>query len=269
MHLLEPITEDPRLGEGVWEWVKWRVAGFFHASWWGYHEADWKALGEERRVRKLAQKEGEHAPLLPRREMTGYGVVGMVGLREPNTFAYALCDSPVGLLSLVCSALKRKSPNHQLTNTEIIDVTQLAWLPGPEAGARFWAAAVKEVEHLKERSVRSRVAVTVFGTDGLGEDEYTCPAWASIKHDVVFAQRVTGRAGLLAWERSDVLVSGIRGLAKAIEAVDDRLKAHLLEEVVVLGEEAIPEETGDDDDEGHGMQLDVESPDTVVALKLT
>jgi hypothetical protein len=172
------------------------------------------------------------------------------------------------MLSLVCSALKRKSPKHQLTKTEIIDVTQLAWLPGPEAGARFWAAAVKEVEHLKEKSVRSRVAVTVFGADGLGEDEYTCPAWASRKHDVVFAQRVTGRAGLLAWERSDILISGIRGLAKAIEAVD-RLKAHPLEEVVVLGEEAIPEETGEDDDEGHGMQLDVESPDTVVALKLT
>jgi len=268
VHLLGPIAEAPRLGEGIWEWVKWRVAGFFHGSWWGYDEADWKTLGEERRVRRLAQKKGEQAPLLPRRETKGYGAVGMVGLREPNTFAYALCDSPVGLLSLVCSALRSKSPKHQLTKTEIIDVTQLAWLPGPEAGARFWAAAVKEVEQLERKSVPSRVAVTVFGADVLDSDGYTCPAWASRKHEVVFAQRVAGRAGLLAWERSNVLISGIRGLANAIEAVDHRLKTRPLEEVVVFGEEAIPEEAGDDD-EGHGMQLDVESPDTVVALKLT
>jgi len=214
-------------------------------------------LGELERRKELGRREGDEAPLLNRMEAIGYGVVGIVGLREPNTFAYALCDSPVGLLSLVCSALRRKSPKHQLSKTEVIDVTQLAWLPGPEAGFRFWTAAIKEAGLLeKEKSVRSRVAVTVFGADGLDSEGYTCPAWASRNHDVVFAQRATGRAGLLAWERPDVLIAGIRGLAKAIGAVDGRLKAKPLEEVVVLGEEAIPEESGDSS-EPHGMQLDV------------
>jgi pimeloyl-ACP methyl ester carboxylesterase len=260
VHLLDPIVEAPTFVGEPWMWVKWRVAKFFHAAWWGYEEADWKALGELERRRKIERREGEEAPLLPRREVTGYGAVGMVGLRELNTFAYALCDSPVGLLSLVCSALKRKGPKHELSKTEIIDVTQLAWLPGPEAGFRFWTAAVKGVELLKkEKSVRSRVAVTVFGADGSDSDGYTCPAWASRHHNVVFAQRATGRAGLLAWERAEVLIAGIRGLARAIEAVDGRLKARPLEEVVVLGEEAIPEETGDNS-ETHSIQLDVESP---------
>ena len=226
VHLLEPVVEKPTFGGEPWMWVKWRIAKFFHAAWWGYEVADWKALEQS----KIERREGEEAPLLRGRKV-GYGAAGVLGLRESNTFAYALCDSPVGLLSLVCSALKRKSPGHELSKTEIIDVTQLAWLPGPEAGFRFWAAAVKEVETLEnEKSVRSRVAVTVFGADGLGSDGYTCPAWASRKHDVVFAQRAMGRAGLLAWERADVLIAGIKGLAKEIEELDPGLKARPLEE---------------------------------------
>lgn len=272
VHLLDPVVRWPRVGEDVEGWVKWRLAKFFRAGWFGYEEADWKALGEQR-ARKLAMKGGKDAPRLERREkLRRGGGTAMVGLREPNTFSYALCDSPVGLLSLVCSALRKRSPKHQLSKTEIIDITQLAWLPGPEAGIRFWNSAEKEIETLqKEKRARSRVAVTVFGADGLGADDYICPAWASKKHDVVFAQRVDGTAGLLAWERSDVLLAGIKGLAKAIGAIDPRLKARPLEEVVVLGENAIPEEPdqpgGNFEDDG--MQMEVESPDTVVALNLT
>ncbi|PMD52871.1 alpha/beta-hydrolase, partial [Hyaloscypha bicolor E] len=197
VHLLEPCVERPRFGRETWGWAKFALARFFHMSLFGYQEADWVAL----------------------REMGtagGYGAVGMVGLREPNTFAYALCDSPVGLLSLVCSAMRRKSPQHSLTRPEIIDVTQLAWLPGPEGAARFWAAAVKEVGVLeKQKRTRGRVAVTVFGSDGVDGD-YVCPAWANAKHDVVFAQRAAGKSGLSPWERTDVLIAGIRGLAREI-----------------------------------------------------
>jgi hypothetical protein len=275
VHLVEPCVERPGIGRETLEWAKFLMARFFHASIFGYEESDWHALRESA---KLSEQTGqglrlndEERLLLRVGSAGGYGAVGMVGLREPNTFAYALCDSPVGLLSLVCSALRKKSPEHRLSSAQIIDVTQLAWLPGPEGATRFWASAVKEVEGLeKQQRTRRRVAVTVFGSDG-GDAYYICPAWANAKHDVVFAQRATGKAGLSPWERTDVLVAGIRGLAREVELLDGRLKVKPLDQVISAEEETILEEAEEVEDAqegGHGMQLDIESPDTVVAVDM-
>jgi hypothetical protein len=272
VQLIAPPVERPRLGKETWAWVKFAVARFFHASVWGYDQEDWRALREGEKARKekrkLASRDGETQPLLAKPDAVGYGAVGMVGLREPNALAYSLCDSPVGLLSLVCSALWSKSPKHTLSSTEIIDFTQLAWLPGPEAGMRFWAGAVKEVGGLEKAQKKARVAVTVFGADGEG---YTCPAWSGSKHDIIFAQRASGKAGLLYLERTDLVVKGIRGLAKEVAERDGRLTVKTLDEVVVgTAEETIlevDEETSLASE--HGMQLDVESPDTIVAVEMS
>lgn len=144
---------------------------------------------------------------------------------------------------------------------------------------RFWASAVSEVEEMQgiKRGERSRVAITAFGADGVEEEGYVCPAWAESRHRVVFSQRLDGRAGLVAWERGDVIIRGIRGLASAVAKVDERLKLGELEEVVIVDvaedailEEADPDlEVGDELGDEHGMQLDVESPDTVVAVELS
>jgi hypothetical protein len=276
VHLIEPCVERPKIGKETWMWAKFVLANFFHANVFGYDEADWLALRESANMARQTANErrtnDEERPLLRVGNAGGYGAVGMVGLREPNTFAYALCDSPVGLLSLVCSALRRKSPQHNLTRAEVIDVTQLAWLPGPEGAARFWVAAIKEAEVLeKQKRIRGRVAVTVFGSDGTVPD-YICPAWADTKHDVVFAQRAPGKAGLCSWERTDVLVAGIQGLAREIDLLDNRLRVKPLEQVVIAEAEAIPEEAGEAEvvaDNDHGMQLDVESPNTVVAVEMS
>lgn len=262
VHVLDPCVSAPEVGREFGNWMKWRVAEFFHGGWFGYDSGDWIGLRNFQSKNKL------------REVKRGYSVLGRLGLREPNTFSYALCDSPVGLLSFVLSALRKRSPEHGLQREQIINLAQLAWLPGPEAGMRFWASAVKEVEVLETReSVRSRVAVTVFGSDGEDTD-YVCPAWANGKHDVVYSQRVSGRAGLLVLEKNDVLVEGIRGLAREVERVDSRLKVQALQEVVVAPvEEPIREEvelmTESEFDEyeesADGLQLEAESPDTVVA----
>ncbi|KAE9364490.1 alpha/beta-hydrolase [Stipitochalara longipes BDJ] len=276
VHLVEPCVKRPRFGRETLGWAKFALAGFFHANVFGYQDGDWAALRESRKVAKQVGNgwriNDEQQPLLRMGAAGGYGAVGMVGLREPNTIAYAFCDSPVGLLSLVCSAMRRKSPQHNLTRAEIIDVTQLAWLPGPEGAARFWAASIKEVKVLeKQKRTRERVAVTVFGSDGVDGD-YVCPAWAEAKHDVVFSQRATGKPGLSPWERTDVLVAGIRGLAREIDLLDSRLRVKPLDQVVIAEEEVIPEEAEEveavAEDEG-GMQLDVESPNTVVAVDMS
>ncbi|EPE33870.1 alpha/beta-Hydrolase [Glarea lozoyensis ATCC 20868] len=268
-HLLDPVAEVPRVAKEPVLWAKWNVAKFFHANAFGYTGEDWKALKTyEAKARAAKSTNGaDRLPSKRRREVKGYGVMSALGLREPNTLSYALCDSPVGLLSVVCSTLRKRSPSHQLSDTQIIDLTQLAWLPGVEAGARFWSTAVKEAANeVKKSASRTRVAITVFGVDGLDSRGYLCPAWTFNRHDVVFTQRIPGKPGLVPFERIDVVVAGIRGLAMEIKRFDPRIVVSPLEEAVVpktVHEVATP------DEDGHGMQLEVESPDTVVAFETT
>lgn len=267
VNLLEPEVEAPVIKKEPMSWVKFNVAKFFHAAVFGYEKDDWKALAlRQKKTQKptTSNQPNEESPLLSRRDKS-LGAVGVLGLREPATLSYALCDSPVGLLAVFCSGLRKNSPNHSLSPTEIIDVTSLAWLPGIEAGARFWTAAVREIQGMSKKvGSRARVAITVFRVDGLDPDRYTCPAWATQKHHVLFTQRVTGLPGLVPWERVDVVLAGVRGLAKEIEDIDPRLRSRRLEDVVVSGSDYNPDD--DEDDESHEIQLDVESPDTVVNL---
>ena len=264
--------------------MKFGIARFFHAPVFGYQASDFSALRSAELASAVAKRNGrapwrseDTTPLLARAKGSGYGAVGMLGLREPNTLAYALCDSPVGLLSLVTSVMRKRSPEHKLGAGDVIDVAQLAWLPGPEAGMRFWAASVSEVEEFEvgKGSRRSRVALTVFGADGSGVEDgagYVCPAWGEGRHDVLFSQRVGGRAGLVAWEREGVVVEGVRGLAAAVGKIDARLRIGELESVVVDGaaaDEAILPAVDEADGEDHGLQLEVESPATVVAVQLS
>jgi hypothetical protein len=278
--LIEPLVQRPSLGS-FWAWTKFTVAKFFHASIFGYTTEDFHSLRENANSSAQDTSVTERSPLLAHgdshlskyRKPAGFGVVGTLGLREPNTLSYALCDSPVGLLSLVCSALRRASPNHTLNSEEIIDITQMAWLPGPEAGMRFWSCAVEEVKTFekqqlqhhqhgsKRRRGKARVAVTVFSdTDG-SEEGYVCPAWVQGRFEVVHTQRVIGRAGLIAYEYADVVVDGVRGLARGVDAVDGRLKLARLEGVVVGGEANGDEEHVSDES---FVQWDTESPSTVV-----
>ncbi|KAB8292292.1 hypothetical protein EYC80_008034 [Monilinia laxa] len=263
VHLIEPRWAVPNVREGVWDWVRWKVALFFHAGAWGYEEGDWRNL--RRQAGTGEQKVSTRLSLLggKKRKMR-YGAVGTIGLREPNTLAYALCDSPVGLLSFVATTLRKKNSKHQLSKEKIVDFCQLCWLPGPEAALRYYANAILESEQIEgERygTERKRVAITVFDGEE-GSVGYSPPAWGMGRHEVVFVQRASGKPGLLAWERSGVIFEGVRGLAKEAIRLDDKIQLRRLEVAVVDGGSGRREI---EDDNGHGMQLDVESPDTIVA----
>lgn len=277
VHIIDPVVERPRAATQFAGWLKFNVARFFHAEVWGYEKQDFLSL----------RRRGVGATKL------GLGLGMGWGMGQPNTLSYALCDSPVGLLSFVCAGLRRMDPNHGLTKLEVVDLTQLAWLPGPEAGMRFLYAAQKEIVALQDvkttkgKARRSRVAVTVF--NDLADDEsYTCPAWLSLHHDVVFTQRLPGLPGPIALHKHDIMLEGIRGLTEAVRKLDGRLAVQALEQVVVhvdVGEEEVDDgavvevrelssvdldedwdSVIEEEEEEGVMQLDVESPDTVVGL---
>lgn len=183
----------------------------------------------------------------------------MGSMTDPTTLAYALCDSPVGMLAFVLKGLRLSAGlgagKGRFTEEELITLTSLMWLPGPEGMLRFWAACGKHRENEQRRKgAKPRVAITVFA-EGTGsgkgkqtapaaaavdekdiglwptpeevagrKESYCPPAWANPIFNVVHTQRVPGpSSGLLALEQPEVILAGIRGLAKAAPVRDLRL----------------------------------------------
>ncbi|KAI0005165.1 alpha/beta-hydrolase [Xylariaceae sp. FL0662B] len=235
VHLISPPLGKPKLQKAPVEWAKWSFASFFRAPILGYHREDFSAL---KRNGYVSRAKKPSTPAL-------FGL-NRIRFDEPNTLAYALCDSPTGLLVSVLKSLRLLGLKKDLTPTEIINFTQLAWLPGPEAAMRFWAYSVQHPEEAKKSVSRPKVGITVFlgndpgapepdgGVDGPGtasssakieaDDCYTCPSWANARYHVVYAHRAAGKSGLLAWERPELIAAGIRGLAQAILKTDSRLR---------------------------------------------
>ncbi|KAL8391982.1 hypothetical protein RB595_002265 [Gaeumannomyces hyphopodioides] len=396
VHIVSPPLARPSFASSssVVELIKWLVVSLFGLAIWGYCKEDLVALSSskadsdagveagaasaasghpkprngllaKRRRSLLGGINGGHKRRTPGgnssgksasspREATG---IDSLGLREPNTIAYALCDSPTGLLVFIIKMLrllagpgvagavlppdvqaaaaaaeeegyysdykKTTSTIPTLTYERVVTLANLAWLPGPEYALRFWAqcAAHGEAEAGEARARASpggpkpRVAITVFlggddataspaadsaaadsaaaapaaegkagqvdvekaagggaagsgagqkrgtalhnndnndGNDGDEDDRsgavsgselaelaelpagerafagagepYVCPAWGRSRYDVAFAQRVPGRPGLLAWERPEVVVAGVQGLAVEALARDTELR---------------------------------------------
>ncbi|TPX08226.1 uncharacterized protein E0L32_001878 [Thyridium curvatum] len=251
-HFVSPPLASPRMQEDPWEWTKWSLASLLHTGILGYSDDDFTALD------RLASTPGASpSGSMRRSKATSPAAFGLnqFGLREPNTLAYALCDSPTGLLLYVMKGLRLLSLEAQFTPEQIINTTQLAWLPGPEYAMRFWASCAEhrwdDEQGAKSRKMgRPKVAITVFlgesasaaspdaGAEdapstvashvpipGVAKEHYVCPAWANARYNVAFTQRVPGRAGLLAWERPEVLTAGVRGLARQVLKLDSRLRA--------------------------------------------
>jgi pimeloyl-ACP methyl ester carboxylesterase len=258
-HFISPPLVAPKITEAPWEWTKWSLANFFHAGILGYSDDDFAALERIERPYDSWSSGSKKRPPTPQQ----FGL-NKLGLKEPNTLAYALCDSPTGLLVFVMKALRTLGPRTNFTPEQIITFTELAWLPGPEYAMRFWAHCATHEENEKDKTAKKtggqvtkpRVAITVFtggkdytpsaalsggeapaGTQegdvemavlppALPSDDkqrYICPAWGNAHYNVVHTQRATGKPGLLAWERPEVIAAGVRGLAREILRVDKRI----------------------------------------------
>ncbi|KAI0471070.1 Alpha/Beta hydrolase protein [Xylariaceae sp. FL0804] len=279
-HLISPPLAQPKLREAPIEWAKWSIAHFFHASILGYCSEDFSALERSGYARPSSSSKSSSSSPSP--AQFGLNRLGLVS--EPNTLAYALCDSPTGLLVFVLKSLRLlggggpRGRREFFSPTEIINFTQLAWLPGPESAMRFWAYCVRHPEETQTQTKqkqkaapRPNVAITVFLGDDDDESEttqgngggdgappaveagrqqqqqqqdaerhaYACPSWARARYNVVHAHRATGTPGLLAWERPELIAAGARGLAAALLLTrKSELNPAPLEQVVVVDDGA-------------------------------
>ena len=226
IHLVSPVFPPPTFRNSPMQWLKWKAVVTLQTPMLGYTQDDMATI--RRHATKANNKLQQASP--PRS--------AALGCLESNTMAYALCDSPVGLLLFVIMVLKALGASADLEPKQIIQFAELMWLPGPEGAMRLWArcAATKDNDSRTRTSRKPKVAITVFsGTENQnktnnhqqplpGEEPHTCLAWSKIMYHVVSTQRVTGSPGLLAWQRPDVVTAGIRGLATAITSNDDRLQ---------------------------------------------
>ncbi|KAI1763031.1 alpha/beta-hydrolase [Hypoxylon sp. FL1150] len=265
-HLISPPLSQPKLKEAPIEWAKWSIASLLHAPILGYRSEDFSAL----------ERSGYVRPSKKSPTPVQFGL-NQLGLREPNTLAYALCDSPTGLLVFAMRSLRLLSPKRKekFTPTELINFTQLAWLPGPEASMRFWAYCVRHPETVeKQTPMKPKVGITVFLGDepsadanadveenagveaeanaaAMEQDEakdcYTCPSWANAKYNVLYKHRASGKSGLLAWERPELIAAGIREVAASIARWDSRLRRTTAPTVAPLERVVVHSDTANED----------------------
>lgn len=230
-HFISPPLAKPKFKEAPAERARWSVASLLKRPMLGYQREDFSALARSRPA-KSAKSQAATAPC----------GLNQLAVQDPNSLAYALCDSPTGVLVFVLKALRLWGTNKTFTPTEILNFTHVAWLPGVEAALRFWAYSGKHPEPVQPKpSSRPNCAITVFlGDEQKGgeagqeaetgdasgdhvREGYACPSWAKTQYNVLHAQRAPGRAGLVAWERPELIASAVRGLTAAILKRDPRL----------------------------------------------
>ncbi|KAF7542516.1 hypothetical protein G7Z17_g11500 [Cylindrodendrum hubeiense] len=224
VHFISPPLNSPKIQDSAVEWSKWTLARLFSSPILGYSKEDFSASTKPDKSQPKTKRDS------PLGQFTS-------GDWEANTPSYALCDSPTGLLLCVLKTLRTLGPRRELKPDDIITLTQLVWLPGPEAALRFWAHCASQAEPVeaKKPTRKPKVALTVFlGNEEQSDqpkilphpakNEYACPSWARTEFEVVHSNRVTGKPGFLAWDRPDVIVDGVRDLAKAILATDKSMQ---------------------------------------------
>lgn len=235
-----PPLKAPEPKKSPLSWAKWRLATLTNSSWLGYTAQDMEAFRRRNELVKQSPTQQMDSPNDSRPAKMKYQG------QDPTMLSYALCDSPSGLLLSIVSLLLAWGPHKEFSPEEIITMTLLSWLPGPESALRFWAHSLKYTEQ-STRKHKAKVAITVFtGSDDSGQSSprtgpspidspYICPAWANQSYHVTDVLRIDGKGGLLAWERPSIIADGVRALTKSVLARDPRLRADLqLQEIASL-----------------------------------
>lgn len=237
-HFISPPLQPPTWKDSPSEWLKWKLAAMSGASIFGYTPDDYAG--------QLASNSRKDTSL------TNFAF-GYTKNTDPTALAYALCDSPTGML-LFTVMLLHALGSKGYEPADVITLTALAWLPGPEAALRFWAQCAANTDRVPHPSgARPRVAITIVsnGTDESHNGEEPCPvrnahvcsAWGRRWYNIVASRRMQQEDGLLPWQQSALILEGVRQLSAAVVAADSKMQreppgAALLQQVVVDGDQS-------------------------------
>ncbi|KAF2864580.1 alpha/beta-hydrolase [Piedraia hortae CBS 480.64] len=149
-----------------------------------------------------------------------------------QTMAYALCDSPPGLLAYILDAIRPLPPTSSTPTspasshsqamstdepeswspTAILNWTMVYWLSGPEVALRWVANSAALAASLWLNHVNVPLGITQFSTP-------VAPLqWAEAYHRLALLRHRPGTVRFPAWERPGQVVEDIRELAAVIGA---------------------------------------------------
>ncbi|KAI9822630.1 MAG: hypothetical protein M1827_000349 [Pycnora praestabilis] len=156
-------------------------------------------------------------------EETGYAHLQRT---KPQTLAYALCDSPSGLLAYVREKLHAWSDNYAWTPVEILNFVMMHWLPGPEGGLRWYKEALPDMRDVREgKWSPTPMGVSVFPAARRGNGGgFVPPVWAKAVQRLGWVRRHESGGGFAAWERPNELVMDLRDFFGVLGRVDGRLR---------------------------------------------
>lgn len=141
------------------------------------------------------------------------------GNDRPQTMAYALCDSPIGLLAYIVDAIKPPqqmcSPNptnlrDPWSSSAILNWAMMYWLPGPEGALRWLVNSAPLVPNLWQAYSNVPLAISQFG------DQNTAQATAQYieaYHRIAMVRRRSGASRFPGWDRPMDVVHDLRDFA--------------------------------------------------------
>lgn len=109
--------------------------------------------------------------------------------RTPQTFAFSLADSPVGLLGLFYEKLSIwVDKNHyQFADKDVLDAVMMHWINGPETGIRLYQSGVYSNEVPDSHNRNLKGSGVLVGCSLFHYELAQVPkAWAQEVNDIVF-----------------------------------------------------------------------------------
>ncbi|KAF8713843.1 epoxide hydrolase, partial [Rhizoctonia solani] len=147
---------------------------------------------------------------------------------EASTLAYALTDSPVGLLAWIGEKLYAWTDNYPWTPEELITWTMLYWIKGPAGGLRYYKE--NHAIHRADRAgphaeIEFGWSSTPFAFSRFPKEISPVPLdWAGLRQNLVYAESHDRGGHFAAWEVPELLSDDIRQFAKIVQERDERLR---------------------------------------------
>ncbi|KZT34596.1 alpha/beta-hydrolase [Sistotremastrum suecicum HHB10207 ss-3] len=129
--------------------------------------------------------------------------------RKPQTLAYGLTDSPVGLLGWMYEKLHGWTDDYPWTNDEILTWVMLYWIPGPVGSVRYYKESVR-VTDWRTYCLKTWSPVPM-GVSVFPKELFVPPHdWAEMVGPVIFYKRHKSGGHFAAWERPNQLIDDIQ-----------------------------------------------------------
>ncbi|KZT34598.1 alpha/beta-hydrolase [Sistotremastrum suecicum HHB10207 ss-3] len=149
---------------------------------------------------------------------------------KPQTLAYGLTDSPVGLLTWLHEKLRRWTDDYPWTDDEILTWVMLYWINGPVGSLRYYKEAKTPYLKTDERTyVVSQYTNVPLGVSVFPNEVFRFPHdWGHMVQPLKFWKKHEKGGHFAAWERPKILIDDIRQFTEIVVQDDLSLRSNTI-----------------------------------------